>query len=203
MIVYPDNKTLNSEVGNKPKILFIGKVFFVISWLLIIPFIVHLVNLNKLRSLNIKITEAESGIDVQLKNRRDTLIKLIDEVKESIHFEKDMLMNLTKMRVGGNVNQMIKNSNDLDKITKTISLQVENYPNLKSNELIRELMQKTSNIEDNIAAARRIYNSNVSYFNQSINSYPTNIAARQLGLCFQPFFEITDNEREDIKVSFN
>ncbi|AKU79714.1 LemA family protein [Spiroplasma turonicum] len=192
----------NSSVGTKPKTNFFGVLFWVIICFLLIPLIVHVTNINRLKRLKVKIDEAEAGIDIQLKRRRDTLIKLIDSVKESISFEKEMQTTLTSMRTGGGVDQLMRNASKLNDISKQIQVQVENYANLKSNDLIRDLMSESSNIEENISASRRIYNSNVSEFNQSINVYPSNLAANQLGYKFMPFFEIQDTDREDVKIKF-
>ncbi|AKX34119.1 LemA family protein [Spiroplasma litorale] len=192
----------NSQVGQKPKKNIFGILFWILLCLVLIGLIIHVINLNSLKRLKVKIDEAEAGIDVQLKRRKDTLVKLVDAVKGSIEFEKDIQVSLTSMRTGGNINDLMQNASQLNDISRRISVQVENYPNLKSNDLIKDLMRESTNIEENISASRRIYNSNVSSFNQSINTYPTNLAASQLGYTFMPFFEISESDREDVKIKF-
>ncbi|AGR41779.1 LemA family protein [Spiroplasma diminutum] len=193
---------INNRANQKPKRNPLGVLFWYLSFLLIIPALIHLGNINKLKKLNIKVSEAESGIDVQLKNRRDTLIKLIEAVQGSMKFEKELLSNLTSMRTGVSVESMGKNAAMLDRVSKQVTMQLENYPDIKSAQLVKELMSSTKDIEDNIAAARRIYNSNVSVFNQTIDVFPSNSAAAQLGYSFKSLFEITDFERQDIKIEF-
>ncbi|ASP28221.1 LemA family protein [Spiroplasma corruscae] len=199
-----DHNTINpnQEVGQRPKQNIFGVLFWIIICLTLIPLIIHVANLNALKRMKIKVNEAEAGIDVQLKRRRDTLIKLIDSVSESIKFEKEMQTTLTSMRTGGGVGQMMKNASQLNDIARKIQVQVENYANLKSNDLIGSLMKESTNIEENISASRRIYNSNVSQFNQSISSYPNNLAANQLKFVYLPFFEISSFDREDVKIKF-
>ncbi|WP_338985231.1 LemA family protein [Spiroplasma endosymbiont of Diplazon laetatorius] len=193
---------INNLANTKPKRNPLGAFIWYISFFAIIPLFVHIANVNRLKKLNMKVSEAESGIDVQLKKRRDTLIKLIESVQGSMKFEKELLTTLTSMRTGVSIKDMGKNAAMLDKISKQVTMQLENYPEIKSAALIQELMRSTANIEDDISASRRIYNSNASIFNQSINSYPTNSAAAQLGYVFKSFFEIIDFERQDVKIEF-
>ncbi|QHX36324.1 LemA family protein [Spiroplasma sp. BIUS-1] len=193
---------INNLANTKPRRNLLGAFLWYLSFFLIIPLFVHISNVNKLKKLNIKVSEAESGIDVQLKKRRDTLIKLIESVQGSMKFEKEILMTLTSMRTGVSIQDKGKNAAMLDKISKQVTMQLENYPEIKSTSLIQELMRSTANIEDDISASRRIYNSNVSIFNQAINVYPKNAAAAQLGYVFKSLFEITDFERQDVKIEF-
>ncbi|QEH62122.1 LemA protein [Spiroplasma chinense] len=204
MMITPEQKynNINNLANTKPKKSFLGALIWYISFIIIIPLIAHVSNVNRLRRLNTKVSEAESGIDVQLKKRRDTLIKLIDSVKSGIKFEKETLTTLTAMRTGVGLDEMQKNASMLNKVAKDVSIQLENYPDLKSTALVADLMAQTGKIEDDISASRRIYNSNVSIFNQEINIYPKNIAAGQLGYVFKSFFEITEEERADVEISF-
>ncbi|AUM62325.1 LemA family protein [Spiroplasma monobiae] len=193
---------INNLANTKPRRSPLGAFIWYLSFFLVIPLFVHIANINKLKRLNIKVSEAESGIDVQLKKRRDTIIKLIESVQGGMKFEKEMLTNLTSMRTGVGIKDLGKNASMLDKVSKQVTMQLENYPEIKSTELVQELMKTTSSIEDDISASRRIYNSNTSIFNQALNTYPINAAAAQLGYKFKSLFEITDFERQDVKIEF-
>ncbi|AOG60175.1 LemA family protein [Spiroplasma helicoides] len=194
--------TINENANKKPNRSGIGAFFWYFLFIFIIPLFVHISYINSLKKLNVKVDEAESGIDVQLKKRRDTLLKLMDAVKGSIKFEKETLTTVTAMRTGVGIEGMIQNTKTLDAIQKGINVQIENYPDLKSNALVGQLMSATEEIEDNIAAARRIYNSNASIFNQEINVWPKNNAACSLKYVTKYFFEITEEDRQDVKIDF-
>jgi LemA protein len=183
-----------------------GKFIVYLSFLLIIPAIVFLVTRNKFVRMRTKIEEASSSIDIQLKRRRDTLTKLMDAVKGSMNFEKGTLEEIVKMRSsnidGASMSEKAKISNDLSRISKGINVTLENYPNLKSTDAVVEFQKSTADIEDNIAASRRIYNQNVSAFNQNIKTWPAIVVAQASKQYIMPFFEATTEDREDVKVNF-
>ena len=149
------------------EVSFYGKLFWYLSFIFIIPIILHIVFGNSFRRSMVQINETASGIDVQLQKRRDTLIKLVDATKSGMKYERETLLAVTKLR---NYNQADRQQNMqlLDKIAPNILAVAENYPNLKAEALIQDLMDKAAYIEKEIAAARRLYNSNVTIFNQKV-----------------------------------
>jgi LemA protein len=78
----------------------------------------------------------------------------------------------------------------------------ENYPELRATENFQQLSRNLSELEDEIQAARRIYNSNVQSYNTSIQQFPASIIAKQGNFQSREFFEIDGAEREPVSVSF-
>jgi LemA protein len=79
----------------------------------------------------------------------------------------------------------------------------EQYPDLRATENFQQLQRQLSELEDEIQASRRIYNSNVQDYNTTIQQFPMSIVAKQGGFTDKPFFEIADAaEREAPQVSF-
>jgi LemA protein len=107
-----------------------------------------------------------SGIEVQLKKRRDTLIKLVDATKSYVKYEKSTLNELTKLRKS--TFSSSEEASNLNKTAAAIMAVAENYPNLKTNELVKETMEQASYLEREIGAARRLYNSQVTSFNRDL-----------------------------------
>ena len=80
----------------------------------------------------------------------------------------------------------------------------EQYPELRATENFQQLQRQLSELEDEIQASRRIYNSNVQSYNTRIQQFPGSIIANQGGFTAKPFFEIGDAaEREAPQVSFS
>jgi LemA protein len=80
----------------------------------------------------------------------------------------------------------------------------ENYPTLRATENFQQLSRNLSELEDEIQAARRIYNSNVQAYNTEIEQFPGSIIANQGGFAGREFFEIEDkSERQPVAVSFD
>ena len=79
----------------------------------------------------------------------------------------------------------------------------ENYPDLRATENFQRLQADLNEIEDEIQASRRIYNSNVQSYNTKIQIFPNSVVANQGGFTAREFFEIeTAAEREPVEVSF-
>ena len=80
----------------------------------------------------------------------------------------------------------------------------ENYPDLRATENFQKLQNELTEIEDEIQAARRIYNSNVQAYNTKIQVFPNSMIANSRGFTPKEFFEIEDAaDREPVKVSFS
>src|SRR5438105_121420 len=80
----------------------------------------------------------------------------------------------------------------------------EAYPQLRATENFQQLQSALTDTEDQIAAARRIYNGNVQSYNSKIQVFPNSIIAGMGGFTAREFFEIEDaTDREPVKVDFS
>ena len=77
----------------------------------------------------------------------------------------------------------------------------ENYPELKSSETFVTLQKSILDVEEHLQAARRLYNSNVSLYNQKIVTFPSSVIAGMKGMTKKDFFEAEETKREDVKIS--
>lgn len=156
---------------------------------------------NKLNRAVVKIDEALSGIDVALTKRYDVLTKMIDVVKAYAKHEKETLFEVIKLRD----NMSIKERNDvnraMDENLRKINIVVENYPELKSSENYKTLQQSIVDVEEHLQASRRLYNSNVSLYNQLLVSFPTSSIAKNKGMIKKDFFEADEIKKEDVKIN--
>ena len=164
---------------------------------------------NSLIRLKNNVKKSFSGIDVQLKRRTDLIPNLINTVKGYASHEKELLESLTKARTSiingsasGNVNAMAEGENMLSGALKSIFAVAENYPDLKANQNFLELQESLEETEDQIAAARRIYNENVNYLNTKIEVFPSNIIAGMFGFQQADLYTITESDRKNVEVKF-
>ena len=80
----------------------------------------------------------------------------------------------------------------------------EQYPELRATENFQQLTRNLSELEDEIQASRRIYNSNVQAYNTKIQIFPNSVIANSGGFTAREFFEIEDpGDREVPTVSFS
>src|SRR4029079_12123682 len=79
----------------------------------------------------------------------------------------------------------------------------EQYPELRATENFQQLTRNLSELEDEIQASRRIYNSNVQAYNTKIQIFPNSVVANSGGFTAREFFEIEDpGDREVPTFSF-
>lgn len=178
-----------------------GKIVTYLSFILIIPAILYIMTRNNLVRLQMKINEASSGIDVQLKKRRDTLEKIIDATKGSMKFEKEVLTSVTSLRNAGKAS-IQQADNELSKLSGRIMATFEAYPNIKSTENVAKLIDAAEVIEQEIGASRRLYNTYVTQFNTGLFTWPGSVIASAMKLTKLPLFAASEEDRKDVKVSF-
>lgn len=155
---------------------------------------------NKLNRAIVKIDEAASGIDVALTKRYDTLTKMIDVVKGYAKHEKETLFEVINLRKDMTMEEKSEENAKMDENFKKIQVVAEAYPELKSSENYNTLEKSIADVEEHLQAARRLYNANVSSYNQMIVSFPTSIIASNKKLTKKDFFEADVTKKEDVKI---
>lgn len=155
---------------------------------------------NKLNRAVVKIDEALSGIDVALTKRYDVLTKMIDVVKAYAKHEKETLFEVINLRKDMTIQERNEANKAMDENFKKINVVAESYPELKSSENYKTLQQSIADVEEHLQAARRLYNSNVSSFNQLLVTFPTSSIAKSKGMTKKDFFEADEVKKEDVKI---
>lgn len=161
---------------------------------------------NSLATGKVRIKEALSGIDVQLKRRVDLVPNLIETVKGYAKHEKELLENVTKARsslMNASTNrEKAISDNMLSSALKSLIAISEAYPDLKASKNFLQLQDELSDIEAKIAYARQFFNTNVGSYNSTLVNFPGSIIGNMFGFKQEEFFEASDTERKNVKVSF-
>lgn len=178
-------------------------MYIVIAILVVILIVVvwYISTVNKLNRSAVKIDEALSGIDVALTKRYDVLTKMIDVVKSYAKHEKETLFEVIQLRQGMSIQEKNEANHSMDENFKKINVVAENYPELKSSENYKTLQQSIADVEEHLQAARRLYNSNVSFYNQLLVTFPTSSIAKSKGMTPKDFFEADEAKKEDVKIN--
>jgi LemA protein len=155
-----------------------------------------------------RVDEAWSGIDVQLKRRHDLVPNLVESVKGYATHERETFEKVTQARSQAMQAQGVQETSQAESALSSalgnLRVVAEQYPDLRATENFQQLQQQLSELEDEIQASRRIYNSNVQSYNTKIQQFPVSIVANQGNFTDREFFEIEDAaEREAPQVSFD
>ena len=127
---------------------------------------------NQAFVLEESVNTASSDIKVQEKRRVDLVYNLADCVKQYDKHEAETLSAIVEGR---------GSPGDIENVTTVISAVAEAYPELKSNENYKELMNELSITENLIAEYRGNYNKEIKEYNRYIRKFPTRIFLSWLG----------------------
>ncbi|MGE4554924.1 MAG: LemA family protein [Candidatus Paceibacterota bacterium] len=180
-------------------------IWLIIVLVLIVFYLIALY--NSLIRLKIRVKEAWSDIEVQLKRRCDLIPNLVETVKGYLTHEREVFEKVTEARsrvLSATLQkEKLEADNFLSQTLKSLFAVAENYPELKANQNFLHLQEELVNTEDKIQAARRFYNATVRDYNIALKVFPKNIVARIFGFQEEPLFEITnEKERERPQVQF-
>ena len=161
---------------------------------------------NTLISAKLRVGEAFSQIDVQLKRRTDLIPNLIETVKGYAKHEKSTFEKVTELRTSlmqaKTPEKKAEVKNMLTDALKSIFAVAEGYPQLRASENFKELQQELEDTENKIAYSRQFYNSNVLDYNTKLQVFPNVIFAKILNFKPAEFFGATEDERKTVKVTF-
>jgi LemA protein len=180
----------------------------VIVGLVVLVAVIYTLIRNSIIASRNRVDEAWSGIDVQLKRRHDLVPNLVESVKGYATHEQKTFENVTRARSqamgAAGVQETAQAESALSAALGNLRVVAEQYPDLRATENFQQLQAQLSELEDEIQASRRIYNSNVQNYNTKIQQIPMSIVADQGGFTEREFFEIGDAaEREAPQVSFD
>ncbi len=132
---------------------------------------------NRLVHTRAKVSEALSGIDVQLRLRHDLVPRLMSVVGGYAQHERALLQRTTELRAeavktsGAALGGMLENQ--LTSALSSVAALNEAYPALAASQNFLELAAELSEVETEIQAASAIYNANVRVYNSLLQSIPT------------------------------
>ena len=183
-------------------------VVLIVVGLVVIGVLAWILIRNSIIASRNRVDEAWSGIDVQLKRRHDLVPNLVESVKGYATHERETFEKVTKARSQAmdaqGVQETGKAESALSAALGGLRVVAEQYPELRATENFQQLQQQLSELEDEIQASRRIYNSNVQSYNTKIQQFPNSVVAGQGDFTDREFFEIGDAaEREAPQVSFD
>lgn len=142
-----------------------------------------------------------ANLDAQLQRRYDLLPTLAEAVKASLRQEQAVFGEIARARTqyGGarSVEERAAASNQLEGALSRLLVIIEQYPQLQSNERIRDLQVQIEGTENRIAQARRDYNLIVQDYNRSIRRFPRSLFAGMFGFERKDLFEAGAGSRDN------
>lgn len=148
-------------------------------------------------------------IDVMLKKRFDLIPNLVATVKKYASHEQEVFTEITRLRAMNYDSFSESEKETFDSAFTQAANQLviigENYPNLKASDNFMQLQRSINETEEQLAAARRTYNAAVTDYNNSVQSFPSNMVATLFGFKDRDLFRIPELEKTapDVKEILN
>lgn len=172
--------------------------FIIIALIALIPVLWTIKIGNRFRRMIVKISESESGIDIALTKRYDTLTKMLEVCRQYAAHELGTFEKIVGLRQGMTMEQRSQANKQMDELTAKLNVVAEQYPQLRSAEVFSDLQSGIRDAEAHLQAARRLYNANVSAFNQSLVTFPNSLVGKK----YKPyaFFEAEGIKTADVSM---
>ena len=169
-------------------------IIFIIFFILFL-LILCLVQYNILKTLQLKTLQSKSLMDVYYQQRFDLIPNLVNIVKGYQKYEENLFSDVVDLRNKYYETKEILLGETLDDKLNNVIATVENYPELKASEQFLNLQENLIKVENQIQAARRIYNIDVTNYNVKINTIPYNIFAKLFSFKSEQLFKFNENNK--------
>jgi LemA protein len=180
-------------------------------WVLVVIIIIiaayAVITYNSLVSRKNQVDNSWRQVDVQLKRRHDLIPNLVEAVKGYMEYEQKTLTQVVEAR-GKAVSapdqaSRIAAENQLTAGLGRLLAVMENYPQLKADQNVLNLQEQLTTTENQISFARQAYNDAVMELNVSIEKFPANLVAHNLGFKEADYFKVAPEEEAVPKVDLS
>lgn len=155
---------------------------------------------NDLVSREARVDQSFADLDTQYQRRADLIPNLSSAVRAALNQEQEVFGEIARARTRyGDANTPEEKNDaagDMESALARLLVIVEQYPQLRSNENIRDLMTQVEGTENRVAQARRDYNGEVTGYNVNIRRFPRNLIANLFGFEPKPLFEAEPEDRD-------
>lgn len=178
-------------------------IIFILIMLVIILVIQICATYNQFIKRKNNVKQAESTIDVYLTQRFDLIPNLVECVKGYMEHEKSTFERIAGLRARFYEDKDLKVGESLNNECNKILAIGENYPELKANENFLDLQNKLAKMENQLQAARRVYNTEVKQYNNLVIMFPSMIMAKIFGFKELEFFQAEEEAKKSIQIDLN
>jgi len=186
-----------------------------VSWVVVVIVVAVVVFLlfvlvamyNRLVRLRNRAENSWAQVDVQLRRRYDLVPNLVEAVKGYAAHERGVFEEVTKARTAAQqaqgVEQQAEAENMLTAAIGRLFAVAEAYPQLRATENFQQLQAQLSDIEQNLAIARQVYNDTVLSYDNALETVPTSVIAGIFNFRPRAYFEVEGAAREAPQVQFS
>lgn len=155
---------------------------------------------NKFRKIEVKINQANSTIETALETRFDQLKQVYNSTMNYLDNEQKMVLEAAKYRAGMSVAEMAQAEKKFNESMSILTAVQEKYPEFTGKDLMLSVHRTVEATEQDLQAARRVYNSNVAAFNQMVVAFPSSIIAGIFNFKQKEFFKASEEKKQGFQI---
>ncbi len=146
-------------------------------------------------------------VNNQLQRRNDLIGNLVETVKGAAGQEQAVFGEIANARAAmagaRTPAQTIAAAQGMDGAIGRLLVVVENYPQLKSQEAFRQLMDELAGTENRLATERMRYNDTARDYNVLVQSFPMNLFAGMFHYTPAQYYPVAESAKAVPKVDFS
>lgn len=186
-------ENFNNNIKGLEKFLGIGILLFVIIFL----WSTLAGTFNTLATKQVAYETARANIETQLQRRFDLVPSLVGATRGVLNQEQEVFGAIAEARTryagaqSGTPDKLEAASQYQSALARLLVV-IENYPQLRSNDTVRDLMVQLEGTENRISVARERYNESAQDYNRTLRRFPTNLIGGMFGYEDAPLYEAVD-----------
>ncbi|MBD2514191.1 LemA family protein [Nostoc sp. FACHB-973] len=183
-------------------------MFIYLIIFIILLFTIYVYLYNSVIYKKNQVDNAFSSVDVILQKRSDLIPRLVTLAQIYMQFEQQILIEISRLRSRASSKNLSDNSrvaieDQISRMLSKIIVVIETYPELKTNDHFIQLQYSLSEVEEQLSAARRFYNSAVTEYNNAVEMFPTNIIASWMKYKLKLQFQANLSARNNVIIEIN
>jgi LemA protein len=164
---------------------------------------------NGLVNRSTEVDNQWAQVQVQLQRRFDLIPNLVESVKGIFEQEQEVFGRLADARTryagavqSGDASAQVQAATELESALARLLVVVENYPQLRSQANVTQLMDELAGTENRISIARQRFNDATTDYNRTVRRFPSNTVAGAFNFEQRPLFESVPDSATPPAVRF-
>lgn len=145
-------------------------------------------------------------VETQLQRRFDLIPNLVESVKGIFEQERIVFGQIADARSkyagAATPDQKAEAATQVESALARLLVVVENYPQLRSQTNVSQLMDELAGTENRVAVERTRYNDRILSYNNMVKRFPSNTIAGMFGYDTRAFFQAAPGAAQAPRVSF-
>ncbi|MDO8557439.1 MAG: LemA family protein [Candidatus Jorgensenbacteria bacterium] len=183
---------------NKTKWIILAVVVVVVLW--------GLASYNGFVSKNEAVDSQWAQVETQYQRRLDLIPNLVNSVKGAMKQEQSVFNAIADARTryagAATVDEKAAAAGQIETALSRLLVVMENYPTLKSMDVVQGLMAELAGTENRVSVERKRFNDAVQLLNVAIKGFPSNLIAKVFGFNERQYFESVSGAENAPKVEF-